>query len=99
MKKINSALKSSVAESFSKAINYFPENLLFLSLCTLILLLPMIATIGQFYNTGFFLKSAPLLIFYWPGSDFEIKIPVLVWVSMGLIFISYLAGITFMLKK
>jgi len=92
-------MKKSITESLSKATNHFPENILFLSICTIILILPMIATIGQFSNTGFFLKSAPLLIFYWPGSDFEIKIPVLVWVSMSLIFISYLWGIVYMLKN
>jgi len=88
-----------IAESLSGIISHSCRNILFLSICVVILILPLAATIGQFINTEFFLKSAPILLFYWPCSHYEIKIQAFVWISMGLIFVSYLAGIAYLFQK
>jgi hypothetical protein len=92
-------MKKTITDSLSKTINLFPENKLFLIIGTLILIIPMIATTGQFLNTGYFQKTAPILICYWPGADFKRRIQMFVWIFMGLIFISYIAGIAYMFHK
>lgn len=82
-----------------EAVSSFPENTIFLVMGAVILLFPMIGTIGQFINTGYFGKTVPILLLFWPGADFNIKVRVFVWVFMGLVFISYIAGITYMFQK
>jgi len=84
---------------FARTINSFHENNLLMIAGTIILIFPLIATLGQFLNTGYFQKIAPVLLFYWPGSDMEIKIRLYVWFVTGLIFTSYVAGILYMLKN
>ena len=80
-------------------IKSFSENNLFLLTGALILIFPLIGTIGQFLHTSYFGKTVPVLLLYWPGTDFKVKIQTLVWLFMGLVFISYLAGIGYMLQK
>ncbi len=92
-------MKTTRFELLSKLIKSFTENNLFLLTGAIILLFPLIGTVGQFLNTSYFGKSVPILILFWPGSDINVKIPVFVWLFMGLVFISYLAGIVYMLKK
>lgn len=86
-------------ELFTKTIKAFTENQLFLMVGAVILLFPMIATIGQFLNSDYFGKSTPILLLFWPGSEFKFSVQTLVWVFMGLVFISYIAGIVFMFEK
>lgn len=83
----------------SKTIKSFTENKIFLMVGAVILLFPLIATTGQFLNTGYFNKTTPILLVFWPGSEFQITIQTFVWIFMSLVFISYLAGIVFMLQK
>jgi hypothetical protein len=92
-------MKKKIADAFIKSITHFPENILFQSICTIILILPLITTIGQFSSTGYFTKSVPFLLFYWPGSTHEVKITLYVWIGMSLIFISYLAGTAYLFQK
>jgi Type II CAAX prenyl endopeptidase Rce1-like len=92
-------MKKIIPDNLLKTRNRFPENILFLLTVTSILILPMIATIGQFLNTGYFQKATPILLLYWPGADFKIKIQMFVWLFMSLIFISYLLGIAYMFYK
>jgi Type II CAAX prenyl endopeptidase Rce1-like len=97
--KLKFIMKKDIVDPILKAIKIFPENIFFLITGTIILTLPMIATIGQFLNTGYFQKTVPILLLYWPGSDFKIRIQIVIWFFMGLIFISYLAGIAYMFNK
>lgn len=92
-------MKKNFADSVLKTINLFPENLIFLITGTAILIIPMIATIGQFANTGFFQKLTPVLLFYWPGSDMEIKLNIYVWIFMFLVFLSFVAGLLYLLRE
>jgi hypothetical protein len=89
-------MEKSLFKTLSKSLNLFPENILFLLIGTTILIIPMVATIGQFLSTSYFQKTVPILLLFWPGSDFTIKIQMLVWIFMGLVFISYLTGIAYM---
>jgi hypothetical protein len=92
-------MKTTKFELLSKTIKSFTENNLFLLTGALILMFPLIGTIGQFLNTAYFGKTVPVLLLFWPGSDFKVTIPVLVWMFMGLVFLSYLAGIVYMFRK
>jgi hypothetical protein len=83
----------------SKTIRSFPENIVFQLLAVAILSFPMIATIGQFLSSSYFVKTIPVLIWFWPGSPFEIKMSVVVWLIMSLIFVSYIAGIAYLFHK
>lgn len=92
-------MKRNLTGSLVNAAKIFPQNQIFILLGALILIIPLIATTGQFYHSSFFGKSAPILIFYWPGSAGDIKASLPVWLTMSLIFISYLAGIAFLVRK
>jgi hypothetical protein len=86
-------------ELLSKTIRSFPENNIFQIIAVTILSIPVIATIGQFLNTSYFAKTISVLVFYWPGTAFEIKIRMVAWFIMSLIFISYIAGIAYLFHK
>ncbi len=90
-------MKSPVCSNIRKAALLFPENKTFLFTAAVILLIPMLVTIGQYIHTGYFMKSAPLMLFYWPGTDIDISIRVFVWLTTGLMFPVFLYGIGFML--
>jgi hypothetical protein len=81
------------------AFNRTTENLFFQITGSIILIIPVIATIGQFLYSGYFWKTAPVLLFYWPGSEGSFSIQMPVWLISSLIFISYLYGIAWLLKK
>jgi hypothetical protein len=92
-------MKTTKFKLLSNLIKSFTENNLFLLTGALILMFPVAGTIGQFLNTSYFGKTVPVLILFWPGTDFNVKIPVLVWLFMGLVFLSYLGGIGYLLQK
>jgi hypothetical protein len=94
-----SVMKPNRIDLLSKTMSSFPENNLFLLIGTIILVIPMIATTGQFLNTGYFQKVTPILLLFWPGSDFKITVQMFVWLFMGLVFISYITGIVYMFQK
>jgi hypothetical protein len=63
------------------------------------LLVPLIATIGQYVHTGFMQESHHLALLFWPGVDGEIAPDMPVWLTMGAMLISYTAGITYLIRK
>jgi hypothetical protein len=92
-------MRKNLTDSILKSLKVFPENIMFLAIGTFILLIPIVATIGQYIDTGYFRKEVPVLLLYWPGSDFEIKIQVYVWLIISLMLGSYLAGIFYLCHK
>lgn len=92
-------MRKDLTESIFKSLDTFPKNMVFLATGTLFLLIPMFATLGQFLDSGFFSREVPVLLLYWPGTDFEVKINVYVWLIMGLMLGSYLAGIAYLFHK
>lgn len=75
------------------------ENRFFQMTGVAILLFPLIATAGQFIHSDYYLKTIPVLVFYWPGSSVNYTVPLPVWLMAGLFFVSYLAGIAWLLKR
>jgi hypothetical protein len=92
-------MKTTRFDLLKKSVNSFTENNLFLLTGALILMFPLIGTAGQFFNTAYFGKTVPVLLLFWPGADFKITIQTVVWIFMGLVFISYMAGIVYMFQK
>jgi len=92
-------MKKQRFELLLKTIRSFPENITFQIIVVFILSFPMIATIGQYLNSSYFVKTIPVLVFFWPGTAFEIKIRIVVWLIMSIIFISYVAGIAYLFYK
>jgi hypothetical protein len=92
-------MKKILTGSLIRTIDLFPQNIILLTVGTLMLILPVIATTGQFISANYFQKSIPVMLLYWPGSDFTLSITMIVWVFMGMVFLSYLAGIIYMLDK
>ena len=85
--------------SFRKTLDLFPRNIILMSVVTFMLIIPLIATTGQFISAGYFQKTVPVMLLYWPGSDFTLSIKTIVWIFMGMVFLSYLAGITYMFYR
>lgn len=92
-------MRVSKSELLLKSLSSFPENIVFMFFGALILVFPVIATTGQFMSTGYFSKTVPVLLFYWPGSDVDLRMNFIVWLVMGLMFASYFAGIAYMFYR
>lgn len=90
--------KEKFTETLIKSIKYSPNNYFFIIICSIAMLLPMVATIGQFYHTNYFAKQIPLSIVYWPGTNVDFKINTYVWISMGFMLISFIAGLYYTIK-
>ncbi|MBN2099931.1 MAG: CPBP family intramembrane metalloprotease [Dehalococcoidia bacterium] len=65
----------------------------------LVLIVPLIATIGQYVYTGFMLESNPVNLLFWPGVDGHVAPSMPVWLAMGAMLISYAAGIIYLARK
>ena len=76
------------------AANPFVGWMLALAFCV-----PLAATIGQFSNTGFWGTSLRVQILFWPGQDWSWGPIVSVWLSMGLMLLSYSFGIVWLIKR
>lgn len=82
-----------------KVADLITQNKLPGLISVIILILPVIATTGQFISASYFNESTPILLLYWPGKDFTLSVTLVVWLFMGLVFLSYLSGIIFMFYK
>lgn len=80
-------------------VNKIFENIILQSIFTLILILPIIGTLGQYISSGFIMERAGVAILYWPGVKSELRIMLPVCVTIGAMLISYVAGIGFMCKR
>ena len=70
-----------------------PNSLLFQWLLAAAFLIPFLASIGQFAHTGFLGITHPFPILFWPKAAWKLVLPLPVWLTMGLMGLSYLAGI------
>ena len=63
------------------------------------LLVPAVATLGQFIHSGFLAKSTTVLLLFWPGRAWSWGIAMPVWLSAGLMIASYVAGVGWMIHR
>lgn len=82
-----------------KIVNKISENIILQSIFVVILILPLVATLGQYISSGFIKERTGVAILYWPGVDNELRIMLPVCVTIGGMLISYVTGIGFMCKK
>lgn len=81
--------KSIISVTETKLLNYTG---------VILLLLPLVATTGQFIDTGFLQNKIPVLILFWPGKNIDVHIHLFVWQFIGIVFLSYIAGIIYLVK-
>ena len=63
------------------------------------LLVPLVATVGQYWASGFWGQSAGVLVLFWPGLDWRWAPKMPVWLGMGAMLASYVAGIAWMVRR
>ncbi|MDP4145022.1 MAG: CPBP family intramembrane metalloprotease [Bacillota bacterium] len=85
--------------NLKKALKGLSENFIFQGFLVIIFFLPLIATLGQYFNSGFINKTNKFLILFWPGVKVNYGITVPVWVTMGLMALSYTIGIIYLCRK
>lgn len=85
-------------QKLKKSILLVTESKLLNYTAVILLLLPLAATAGQFIDTGFLQNKIPILLFFWPGENIDVHVYLLVWLFMGVVFLSYVAGIIYLVK-
>jgi len=80
-------------------LNKVSEDLILRNIIAIILLLPLIATLGQYISSGFILESTDIAILYWPGVKEQFRIMLPVYIIIGVMLISYVIGIGFMYRR
>lgn len=63
------------------------------------LLLPLAATIGQYWNSGFFRQTVALEILFWPGAEWHWAVPMNVALIVALFGASYAGGIGWLFRR
>lgn len=63
------------------------------------LIVPLIATVGQYWNSGFFRQTVGFEILFWPGAKWHWAIPMNVTVIVALLGSSYLWGIGWLVHR
>lgn len=63
------------------------------------LLVPVVATAGQYSASGFWTQPVRVDLLYWPGQPWKWGLTVPVWLSMGTMLTSYIAGIGWLVRR
>jgi len=63
------------------------------------LLLPLAATIGQYWNSGFFGQTVRVLVLFWPGVEWQWAIPLNAALIVAFFGTTYLAGIALLFRR
>jgi hypothetical protein len=66
---------------------------------TAALLVPLVATAGQCWSSGYWGRSAGAALLFWPGVEWRWTVKMPVWLSMGAMMASYVAGIAWMVRR
>jgi Type II CAAX prenyl endopeptidase Rce1-like len=67
-------------------------------LLALALAVPLVATVGQYWASGFWRQSTGVLILFWPSVDWRWMVQMNAAIAMGAIGVLYVAGITHLLR-
>ena len=63
------------------------------------LLVPAVATAGQYWSSGFWGQSTGVGLLFWPGQAWHWTVRMPVWLAMGAMMASYVAGIAWMVRR
>lgn len=75
------------------------KNKIIAIVLTFLFLIPLVLTILQYISSGFILKSSGVSLLYWPGSKKSFTIILPVFISFGIMGLSYLYGIYYLNKR
>lgn len=82
-------------ESINKAV----ENNVLQVVMIVVFLIPLIATIGQYVSSNFIFEKSSVELLYWPCYEKSFKIYIPVWVTFGVMGLSYVYGIYYMCRR
>jgi hypothetical protein len=85
--------------AWKRSVKAASENPGIQVILSLMLLLPLIATIAQYWTTGFFRQTPRILILFWPGAEWKWTAPVNVGAFMSVIGASYIVGIVWLFRR
>ncbi len=63
------------------------------------LLVPVVATFGQYWSSGWWTTSMPVALLFWPGQGWQWAVSAPVWLSMGAMLTSYVVGIGWLTRR
>ncbi len=68
-------------------------------LLTIAFLVPVVGTYGQYAHSGFWSQSIRVPFLFWPGQEWSWGLSMPVWLSIGLMILSYVGGIGWMIQR
>ena len=92
-------MKRETVHHLTDSIRKAPSSLVFQAFLATTFLVPLVATLGQFASSGFLMGNAPFLLIFWPGAEVRWAPSAPVWLTMGAMGASYLAGIWYLLRR
>jgi hypothetical protein len=98
----NATSKYFIKKAYQSVKNYFfliINNTFFQLSFVVILLVPLIATLGQYLHTGFILETTPVPLLFWPGVNGHVSPNIPVWFAMGIMMVSYAVSIGYLADK
>ncbi|MBE6062709.1 MAG: CPBP family intramembrane metalloprotease [Clostridium butyricum] len=66
---------------------------------SIIFMIPLLATVGQYLDSKFIFEKSPISLLYWPGYKEGVRFYIRIWVIFGGMAISYLYGIYYMCRR
>ncbi len=63
------------------------------------LLVPVVATIGQYAASGYWAQSSRVEVLFWPGAAARWGVQLPVWLSMGAMLASYVVGVGWLARR
>ncbi|GED67446.1 hypothetical protein BRE01_11480 [Brevibacillus reuszeri] len=80
-------------------LRYMCLNPLLLVVLSILLLLPLIATWGQFITSGFLSESIKVSLLFWPQSTWRFFVQIPGWLIFGTFTLLYLAGMYSLIRR
>ena len=84
---------------FRKFLCDVTENSFMQFLIAVIFIIPLIGIIGQYISSGFIFDNESVNLLYWPGCNYWLSVFLPVYISFGIMAVSYIYGIVYMCRK
>jgi hypothetical protein len=86
-------------EHLKDSLVTLPSAMLFQAILAVAFAIPLAATLGQFVYSGFLWRWSPFLVLFWPGVDWKWAPSMPVWFTMGVMGLSYVVGIVYLVRQ
>jgi Type II CAAX prenyl endopeptidase Rce1-like len=84
---------------WSSSLRFALEHTVAQSALAAALFVPLVATVGQYWSSGYWSQSARVTLLFWPGVDWTWAVKMPVWLSMGTMLASYAVGIAWLARR